>query len=92
MKIISVDYDDTYTSDPELYESFIKQAQARGHCVVMVTFRNKDKHPITDVKSVEIFYTNGMLKADYMNSVGVMPDIWIDDMPQIIGNPREQAA
>lgn len=89
MKIISIDYDDTYTSDPELYELFIKQARARGHYVVMVTYRNQDKHPIDDVQGIEIFYTNGMLKADYMRTIDLSPDIWIDDMPEIIGNSRQ---
>jgi len=34
--IISVDYDETYTRDKILWDSFIKQAKARGHTVLCV--------------------------------------------------------
>lgn len=37
--IISVDYDETYTRDKILWDSFIKQAKMRGHTVLCVTAR-----------------------------------------------------
>lgn len=89
MKVIALDYDDTYTADPVLFGSFIKAAQAAGHLVVMVTARNKDSHPISDgPEGVEIFYTAGKMKAKYMQEAGIMPSIWIDDMPELIGSTR----
>lgn len=86
MKLISVDYDDTYSDDPELFESFIKLAQKRGHLVFIVTARNENQHVPIDF--CEVFYTNGELKAPYMKSQGLDIDIWIDDWPEIIGPTR----
>lgn len=87
MKTISVDYDDTYTADPELFESFISEAKSRGHVVVIVTFRNGETHPLRDI-SHEVFYTSGMEKSAYMKSIGLEIDIWIDDWPELIGKTR----
>jgi hypothetical protein len=86
MKIISVDYDDTYTADPSLFSEFIEMAKRNGHYVIMVTSRNENTSPITDVSGIEIFYTNGRLKEDYMNEIGLTPNIWVDDSPQNISN------
>ena len=83
MKTIAVDYDDTYSEDPELFELFIQAAQARKHIVVMVTARGENK-PVP-VTSCEVFYTNGALKAPFMKAQGLEIDIWVDDWPEIIG-------
>lgn len=87
MKIIALDYDDTFTADPNLWLTFIAHAQARGHLVVCVTFRDKKKHgAVTGLpEDVETFYTAGVMKAKYMQEQGIVPSIWIDDMPQLIG-------
>jgi hypothetical protein len=86
MKVIAVDYDDTYTADPELFSSFIKAAQARGHLVVIVTARHSNK-PVS-VEGCEVFYTDGAPKASHMNAAGLEVDIWIDDWPELIGPTR----
>lgn len=36
---IALDYDDTYTKDPELWDSFIAEAKERMHEVTFVTLR-----------------------------------------------------
>lgn len=87
MKTIAIDYDDTYTADEDLFESFIATAKAKGHVVVFVTYRNKDTHPITGIKH-EIFYTAGQQKAEFMRNAGLEIDIWVDDWPELIGNTR----
>jgi hypothetical protein len=87
MKNIAVDYDDTYTADVELFETFIKSAKSKGHVVFIVTFRNEKTHPIDGITH-EIFYTNGTPKAEYMRGIGLEVDIWIDDWPELIGATR----
>lgn len=84
MKVFAIDYDDTYTADPDLFDEFISLAKRRGHLVVCVTFRAPSDALERDV-GVEVFYTSGVMKAEFMSSQGLIPNIWIDDMPHIIG-------
>ena len=37
--ILSIDYDNTYTADPLLWDQFIVNALERGHTVYCVSFR-----------------------------------------------------
>lgn len=83
--VIALDYDNTYSDDPVLWDGFIELAQKRKHIVVGVTFRRPDQ-PVD--MPIEVFYTSGVLKADYMREVGLEPSIWIDDWPELIGNTR----
>lgn len=86
MKLIAVDYDNTYSDDPELFELFIKAAQERGHLVFIVTAR-AESQPVP-VKSCEVFYTDGANKAPFMREHGLDIDIWVDDWPELIGTTR----
>lgn len=88
MKIISVDFDETYSSDPVLFGAFIDLAKARGHIVLCVTSRSPD-YDNSDIqaamKDIEIIYTNGKNKRQALIEQGVPEvDIWIDDMPEFI--------
>ena len=38
-KTIGLDYDGTYTVDPDLWLRFVRQAKDRGHEVICVTMR-----------------------------------------------------
>ena len=89
MKTFSLDYDGTYTSDPELWLEFVKLAQARGHRVVCVTMRHL--HEIEDgsfdprlKELVTVFPTSREAKKKHMRKHGVNIDIWIDDVPEWI--------
>jgi len=86
MKIIALDYDDTYTADPGLWDAFIAMAKARGHMVVCVTFRRPDL-PVGHDMGIEVFYTSGRQKAEFMLEQDLLPSIWIDDLPHLIGKP-----
>ena len=83
--IIALDHDETYTKDPELFDSFIELCKARKHIVVIVTYR-KPEQKIDH--SIEVFYTSGKPKAEYMREQCFEPDIWIDDWPELIGKTR----
>ena len=75
--LIALDYDGTYTADPQLWDRFIKDAISRGHEVKILTMR----FPSETIENApcEVVYTSR--KAKY----GVIPaNIYIDDMPQLL--------
>lgn len=85
---IALDYDETYTADPNLWTGFIAMAKALGHEVFFVTYRyepdegtsyNDDIKKSAEVNEIEIVYTHGQQKAGV-----VYADIWIDDTPLTI--------
>lgn len=87
---IAVDYDQTYTSDPELWKDFMDKAAARGHQVFIVTARSEELDNCETLEFLyeegfEVYYTNGVAKRFWClhNGPGVV-DIWIDDKPQNI--------
>lgn len=75
--IFALDYDNTYTQDPVLWERFIADAKTRNHEVKIVTMR----YPHEEIKnmSVEVIYTSRKAKNSALTA-----DIWIDDSPHYI--------
>lgn len=94
-KTIALDYDDTYTADPELWQMFIMRAEKRGHRVYIVTCRRD-----TDENRLEVYgdrestltglpwsrhiFTGLAPKKWFCEQRGIKIDIWIDDMPECI--------
>ncbi len=76
--MIALDYDKTYTLDPEFWDSFISSASKRGHEVFCATMRHETE-PIEIPCAV--IYTSRKAKAAYLKERGIVPDIWIDDNP-----------
>lgn len=82
---IALDYDDTYTRDPQMWDWFIRDARFRGHHVYCVTMRYAAEG--TDViqalsgKVDATFFTARKAKRDYMTKTGIWIDVWIDDSP-----------
>jgi len=74
---ISLDYDGTYTRDPELWKQFVAIAKQRGHEVTIVTGRS----PAEVIRNVElpIVYCSRTAKRNHFQV-----DVWIDDEPQWI--------
>jgi hypothetical protein len=87
---IALDFDDTYTRDPAMWDDFIDMARNRGHDVRIVTFR---KRTMTDPaldwlgSTIPVIYTEYTQKRAYCNKMGWFVDIWIDDSPEFIVNP-----
>lgn len=86
---IALDYDGTYTSDPELWLRFIADAKARGHELRVVTMRFMSEGSSIDPKllatGVPIVYTNRMAKAPHCERIiGWVPHVWIDDHPEAV--------
>lgn len=82
---IALDYDNTYTADPELWDMFIIMATARGHEVHIVTMRHPEDDTISDV-TIPIIYCDGAPKRRVAQDAGHFFDIWIDDTPEGIVN------
>lgn len=88
--IIAIDYDDTYTKDPDLWLAFIEKAQARGHKVILVTMRDNAEAgpswgPIDERLLFvvdHVYYTDLVAKKRHLANLGITVDIWIDDMPE----------
>lgn len=87
---IALDYDGTYTEDPELWDRFIEMAIERGHDVTVVTMRNEDIAPITHDVEADIIYTSLHGKQEYCERDGEHFDIWIDDNPQWVLTDHEE--
>lgn len=88
MSRIALDYDGTYTADPELWQEFVRYARSRGHEVYVVTMRYP--HECEDVerqlsgKVSGIIYTGRKGKLRHTSFMDKPIDIWIDDMPHFI--------
>lgn len=87
--IIAIDYDMTYTADPETFEKVIALFKAAGHTVICVTGRSDDG--VMDVpvrnsigKLVPVVFAGKEWKATAAKKQGYNVSIWIDDMPGMI--------
>ena len=81
---ISIDYDETYTQDPQLWKWFISKAQARDHQVFCITRRYPEQSD--DIKSemkIRTLFANKS-KLETASLHGIKIDVWIDDKPQSI--------
>lgn len=101
---IAIDFDDTFTADPDLWRSFIEDALNRGHLVYIVTCRmDNDENraevhgdcgpqigdsPITGLPRHRHYFTSMSPKRWFMLQRGVVIDIWIDDIPDCVENGR----
>lgn len=86
---IALDFDDTYTRDPILWDKFIDDALERGHDIRIVTFRRSDmRDPAINwiELKIPVIFTSFQQKRQFTDSIGWRPDIWIDDTPEYIVN------
>ena len=84
--IISLDYDSTYTEDPEMWDEFIANAKKRGHKVVCVTARRETEENVEQcsIPGVLTFFTALASKIGFMEKRGIKVDVWIDDNPRVV--------
>ena len=85
---ISIDYDDTYTLDPESWDKVINLLIKANHNVFCITKRYEDISD--DIKSSLnipiIFVPKGKSKSLEAMERGLKIDVWIDDKPLSIIN------
>lgn len=85
---IALDYDDTYTQDPRLWNNFVQDAFDKGHEIMVVTFRSPDL-PIDHDIGIPVYYTSWKAKRQYMELQGIDIDVWIDDSPELILSDKD---
>lgn len=90
---VAIDYDDTYTRDPEAWNQVILILIAAGHTVWCVSLRNERvMKEVRDTVGQYVgedacFGTNNVSKRSYMYvQEGIYIDVWIDDSPEFIAN------
>lgn len=87
---ISIDFDHTYTADPKLWQSFIKEAQAAGHKIYCVSARHywETAEVYSTIGKIiglnSCYLTDKKAKKPFMEAKGIQIDIWIDDTPEAI--------
>lgn len=94
---ISIDFDDTYTRDPEMWDLFIELAKHRGHTVYCVTARDPSKINKDEVYSSigrrigkeNCYFTDRMAKSKFMYDHNINIDVWIDDLPSNVDNDKK---
>ena len=79
--LIALDYDGTYTADPEFWECFIQMCRLRGIEIICVTMRYEHE-PVKC--GCMPYYTGRKAKRQWCEYHGIKPDIWIDDRPEWI--------
>ena len=85
---IMIDYDRTYTADPDLWRVILPIIQSKGHKVYLVTSRGMDT-PVELAEDfvqmgIPIIYCEYLAKRDVCRKQGIHIDIWIDDDPYYI--------
>lgn len=102
MSLFAIDYDGTWSADPELFETFVALLRTRGHDAILVTGRSDSGRWGAEVRaavrSVPIVFAANKWKREAAKAAGYKVDIWIDDFPEYIdkqdpdkAKPREAA-
>ena len=84
--LICLDFDGTYTLDPGFWDAFIALSSRSGHEVICATMRYEATEGALvrqelDGKVSAIYFTERKAKKTFLESLGIVPDIWIDDSP-----------
>ena len=85
IKTIGLDYDDTFSADPDGWYEALQILRDRGFSIIGVTFRDSETR-ITDQRYLSIcdavIYTAGEPKRNVAQEYNYQIDIWIDDKPE----------
>lgn len=86
--LFCLDYDETYTEDPELWDMFIELIKSRGHRIICATMRyeveGEEIQQALSNKVERIIFTDRKAKTLAVKQAGYYPSIWIDDSPHWI--------
>lgn len=90
--IIGLDYDDTFSADPQAWAKAMRVLKAAGYRVIGVTARNRDQaitmrefHDVVE----SIIYCGGHAKREVTANMDIPIAIWIDDKPEYITSTYE---
>ena len=88
-KTISIDWDDTYTADPETFAGIVEDLREAGHQVGVITRRYDTIENRIEISKAEaefdfMLFAGAASKQEAAEAAGITVDIWIDDKPQTI--------
>lgn len=86
--IVAIDYDGTWTADPEAFAAFASLLRRRGHRVLLVTARASGHREVLEACAAHVdrvLFSGGGYKREHCEIEGEFVSIWIDDMPAMIG-------
>lgn len=84
---ISLDYDETYTEDPECWNEVINVFKKYGHRVFCISARSENMDNRIELESVldiPVFLTGHKSKRDFAKLNDLDIDVWIDDRPEAV--------
>jgi len=89
---VSIDFDRTFSADPQMWGEFARKAVADGNTVVMISRRPEaDREEViaslgdyAESFSRVLLVGGDTLKADAADAAGISVDVWVDDSPQTI--------
>lgn len=87
---IALDFDDTFTRDPDFWLNFILMCRNKKHTVYCVTARStRDSAEVFDalgqfIGEENCYFTGMRAKKRFMFEQGISIDVWIDDNPFFI--------
>jgi len=83
--IIGLDYDDTWTRDPEGWFTALLVLKRRNTLIYGVTMRHPHEAGGMDHRydtlCEKVFFTGRKAKKKFVNDRGLIVDVWIDDNP-----------
>lgn len=89
--IISIDYDGTWTHDPELWRQLARMFAARGHTVIVTTNRydlpvvsHEVRSRVSTEAVTEIIFAGATPKRVAARERGYLVDVWVDDIPETV--------
>ena len=84
--IIALDFDKTYNIAPSFWDDFINTSRESGFEVILATYRHptEDWDPLMDDLDIPMYFTDGKAKRPFLEALGIIVDIWIDDNPHSI--------
>jgi hypothetical protein len=93
--VISIDYDDTWTADPQGWQQVVTLMRRRGHTVILITNRPNlppSRHEVErDVRGfVDAIIFAGIPTPKRLAAErhGYHVDVWIDDCPSAVDHGR----
>ena len=87
LMIIAIDYDDTWSADPDLWAEFALSASKRGHCILIATNRRSG---LQELGWPVVYCSASFTKRQATRSAGYEVDVWIDDNPKVIEGRRQR--
>ena len=85
---IAIDYDDTFTANPEMWLNVMQVMHSFGCNIFIVTYRHDNQQESQDLEFLKhydfvtgIVFTSRKGKKEFCTKLNIHIDIWIDDNP-----------